>query len=448
MNHKKILFVIVLLISGINIANGQDMKDIKKDIVITKSELKAVISDVCQHLKTNYVFPEIADKMVIHLNQNLESGVYDALSDPGEISARLSKDIVEISKDKHLRVLFDPKMNEDLQRSDVDRKPEPEVLEKWINNERKGNFGFSKVEILEGNIGLITLKGFSGFIEEGAGAIADATMAYVSNSDAIIFDLRSNGGGSPDMIIYLTSYLLKDAVHINSFYYRATDKIRESWTTKEVKGKKMDKTPVYILTSNRTFSAAEEFTYNLKHLERATIVGEVTGGGANPGDMMAVDKNFVMFVATGRAINPITQTNWEGVGVIPNIKTSKDKALESAHIAALKSLVKNASGSEKEYLELVLSNKKALSKNIKITVGDLQKYMGDYGGEMQPSVTIDKGQLAIGANGRKMTLQCIGEDLFVTEDNIRIQFEKDDKGGIVGLKILMPKRPTMNCPKK
>lgn len=116
------------------------------------------------------------------------------------------------------------------------------------------------------------------------------------------------------------------------------DTITNTYTTDLVNGKKMDQVPVYVVTSNYTFSAAEEFTYNLKHLKRATIIGEITGGGANPGGIVNIDKNFAMFVPGGRAINPITKTNWEGVGVIPHIEVSKDGALDRAHAQAKKLL--------------------------------------------------------------------------------------------------------------
>ena len=419
---------------------------ISQDNLISKSTLKVLIADISQQLKSDYVFPEVADSMATYISQNMLKGNYDDLSDPNEISARLTKDLFAISNDNHIRVKFDKEMNKDLQGGNANQDIEPSVLEKWKNEEKKKNYYFSKVEIIDGNIGLIKLNGFSDFMDE-ASKVADAAMAYVSNSDAIIFDLRSNPGGSPAMIRYLTSYLFNESTHINSFYYRIDDKTTESWTTEEVNGKKMDQTPVYILISNRSFSAAEEFTYNLKHLKRGTVIGEISGGGANPGGYTAIDKDFVIFIPTGRAINPNTKTNWEGIGVIPHIEVPKEKALDIAHIEALKSILKTASGKDKEYLELLIENKEGLAQNITLTIDNLKKYTGNYGVERIRTIAIENGSLYISSRGVSMQLKPIGDDLFVTDSNIRVQFKKESDDNITGLNILIPNGPTRDYPR-
>ncbi len=437
MKPTKFIFLILLFHFCLNAGYSQKP-------TISKEELKAVITDISKKLKSTYVFPELADKMADAISKNLASGAYDNLTDPAEVSKKITEDLLEISKDKHIGLEYNPGGN---QNNRGKKGPSPEAVKRWKERNRKGNYGFSKVEILPGNVGLITLDGFTGFMKEG-GPVADAVMSYVSNSDALIFDLRSNGGGSPDMIIHLTSFLLKEKTNINNFYFRKKDKITESWTTKKVNGKKLDHLPVYIVTSNRTFSAAEEFTYNLKHLKRATVIGEVTGGGANPGGIVPIDKNFVMFIPDGRAINPITKTNWEGVGVIPHIEVSEEKALEKAHITALEKLAEKATDSEKDRLDVLIKNIKGKGKNIQLSVEELQKYTGDYLGGLEPTISIKDKGLVIGSSRKTMSLSCIGKDLFVTEDNFRVQFESDDNGKISGLKILTPDGRTMDCPRK
>ena len=149
--------------------------------------------------------------------------------------------------------------------------------------ERRGNDGFQRVERLDGNVGYIEVRGFSG--SPDAGPTAVAAMNFVAGTDALLFDLRANGGGSPAMIGLVSSYLFDDVVHLNDFYIREHNEHRQFWTLPHVQGQRYGNAkPVYILTSNRTFSAAEEFTYNLKHLKRAIVVGETTGGGAHPGE--------------------------------------------------------------------------------------------------------------------------------------------------------------------
>jgi C-terminal processing protease CtpA/Prc len=138
-------------------------------------------------------------------------------------------------------------------------------------------------------------------------------------------------------------------VHLNSFYERPGDKHTQTWTLPYVPGLRTPDKPVYVLTSNRTFSAAEEFTYNLKNLKRATIVGETTGGGANPGGYISVTPHFRVFVPTGRAINPITSTNWEGTGIEPDIQVPQTDALNEAYRLALDKVIeKLGDGSRSE----------------------------------------------------------------------------------------------------
>src|SRR6185295_4025347 len=128
-------------------------------------------------------------------------------------------------------------------------------------------------------------------------------------------------------------------VHLNDLYWRASDATQQFWTLSYVPGRRYVNKDVYVLTSGRTFSAAEEFSNNLKTLKRATIVGETTGGGANPGGMARLSDHFAAFVPTGRAINPITKTNWEGTGVEPDVKVPKEQALKTAYIMALNKIV-------------------------------------------------------------------------------------------------------------
>jgi retinol-binding protein 3 len=163
---------------------------------------------------------------------------------------------------------------------------------------------------------------------------------FLANSDALILDLRKNGGGAPSMVALVCSYLFpaEPVVHLNDLYMRPENSTHQWWTLPYVPGKRFVRKPVYVLTSKRTFSAAEECTYNLQKLDRAIIVGETTGGGAHPGGPQPIVDKFVIWVPMGRAINPVSKTNWEGTGVKPDIEVPAELALKTAQIEALKKL--------------------------------------------------------------------------------------------------------------
>ena len=183
-------------------------------------------------------------------------------------------------------------------------------------------------EVQPGNVGYLKFN-FFGPVDECGDDATDA-LTKLADTDALIIDLRDNGGGQPAMVAYISSYLFDQRTHLNDIYTRRTNSTQEFWT-RDVPGKKFGGTkPVYVLTAKRTFSGAEEFSYNLKSLKRATIIGETTGGGAHPTQRFRIDDQFSIGVPFARAINPITKTNWEGSGVTPDIRVPSSDALDTA----------------------------------------------------------------------------------------------------------------------
>jgi retinol-binding protein 3 len=301
------------------------------DAAIDAATRAKVIDGALEHLRTAYVFPETAAKMAEAIRAHAKGKAYEGLTGARAFAEALTKDLQEVSHDKHLRVLYtaDPLPER--------RAPTPEERARAIADERRRNFGFERVERLDGNVGYIDLRGFSGSPEAGETGVA--AMNFLAGTDALIFDLTRNGGGSPSMIGLLSSYLFDEVVHLNDFYWRESNETRQFWTAPHVEGRRYGAAkPVFVLTSARTFSAAEEFTYNLKTQKRATIVGETTGGGAHPGGPRRITDQFAVWVPAGRAINPITGTNWEGTGIEPDIKVEAARALPTAHLEALKKI--------------------------------------------------------------------------------------------------------------
>ena len=291
-----------------------------------------VIVGAIEHMQRAYIFEDVAAKMAAALRAHAKAGAYDAITSASDFAELLTTHLREVSKDKHLRIVHNPAGIAGAQPPTTD-----EERTRRAAAERRGNYGLHRVERLDGNVGYIELRGFSGSQEAG-GAVA-AAMNLLANTDALIFDLRRNGGGSPVTIGFISSYLFDQRVHLNDFYVRETGRRQSFHTSETVEGRRYgQRKPVYVLTSNRTFSAAEEFTYNLKNLKRAVIVGETTGGGAHPGGVRRITDHFGIWLPTGRAINPITGTNWEGVGIAPDIAVSPADALRAAHLDALKKI--------------------------------------------------------------------------------------------------------------
>jgi len=302
------------------------------DSTIDANTRKQVIDTVLKRLNDSYVFPEVAKAMDKSIRDRAAKGEYEQISSSRTFAETLTKDLQSVSKDKHLRVRYSHEVL-------PERQPRAEPTAEQREQERREmswmNYGFDKVERLRGNTGYISFRGFFG-PELGADAVASA-MNFIAGTDSLIIDLRGNGGGDPEMVALICSYLFgPEPVHLNDLYWREGNRTEEFWTRKEVAGKRYLNKDVYVLTSKFTFSGAEEFTYNLKNLKRATIIGETTGGGAHPGMGVRLNEHFNMFVPTGRAISPITKTNWEGTGVKPDIEVPADQALSVARLLALK----------------------------------------------------------------------------------------------------------------
>jgi retinol-binding protein 3 len=282
-----------------------------------------VIEGAIAKLDENYVFPETAKKMAQSLRRRQKRGEYDAVTDGFKFAALLTTHLREISHDKHLSLNFFP--------GKLPGSPAAPSAEQLAANRKameRNNCGFEKLERLAGNVGYVKFNMFAD--PEACGATATAAMNFLGNSDALIFDLRENFGGDPRMIALISTYLFAGPTHLNDIWERKTGVSQQYWTLPFVAGKRLPNVPVFVLTSSRTFSGAEEFTYNLKNLGRATIVGETTGGGAHPVRGERIDDRFSIGVPFARAINPISKTNWEGTGVEPDVKTSAAEALAVA----------------------------------------------------------------------------------------------------------------------
>ncbi|MBN2226126.1 MAG: S41 family peptidase [candidate division Zixibacteria bacterium] len=390
----------------------------------------AIIDSVTAKFNTIYVFPDVAKDMEKYVRKRMQDKAYDTLTDQAQFCEVLTNDLLEVCHDKHLWVRY--ASDEVLKFANTDSLTDDQRKE-LLRRQAYDNYGFYKLERLTGNVGYLDLRAFTD--ASIAGETAIAAMKFLGNCNALIFDLRQNGGGSPSMIQLISSYFFNDKQHLNSFYVRQTDSIVQFWTQEYVDGNKMVDVPIFILTSDYTFSGAEEFTYNLKNMKRATVVGETTGGGAHPVERHAFDNlHVVMSVPFGRAINPITGTNWEGTGIAPHIETPAEQALDVAHIEALKAILQNTTEENLiAGLTWTIANLEALHAPAVIDHAVMQKYAGVYGPR---TIRYENGELVYQREGRlPYPMVAMSEDTFVFKDipYFRLKVEMDGDGNPVAL---------------
>lgn len=292
------------------------------NLVLDAALRQRVIDGVKSDLAEYYIDAGVAAKMNDALDAHLKAGDYNSIANGNTFAEKLTADLRAVSHDRHLDVDFSPF------KIPPPHEPSADDREDMRADMLRGNCAFDKVEILPGNIGYIKFDAFMN--ADFCGPTVAAAMGFVAHTDALIFDLRDNGGGQPAMVSLIASYLFDKPTHLNDLYNRHENSTTQYWTSAWIPGDRMPSQPVFVLTSHRTFSGGEEFTYDLKTQKRATIVGETTGGGAHPVSGHPVADYFEIGVPFATAVNPITRTSWEGTGVEPDVDVAATDALATA----------------------------------------------------------------------------------------------------------------------
>ena len=396
---------------------------------MTEQVFRTFSSDLIKELghliRDKYVYPVVGEVVATKIQAKMDSGGYDQILDEAGLAVQLTVDLRSLSEDNHWSVMHDPQHGS--KKADPVPDNDETRIASYLANARSTNFGFERVARLKGNIGYIDLRRFE--LSEYGGETAVAAMNFVANCDALIIDLRKNFGGHPSMVQLITSYLVDpEPIHINTFYYRHTDSTQQFWTFPHVPGVRRPDIMVYVLTSNATGSGAEEFAYNLKHMERATLVGEITAGAAHPVTRESLSGGFVVAIPYGRPVNPITQSSWEGTGVTPHIKVPAAKALKTAHTHALETLI---AGTQDEYghfnLEWVGEIVATEYTPLYLSNADLARCAGKYG----PRVFTVSDQTLVYENrdlGIQWSIQPITTTRFHLDEDIKFEFILGDSG--------------------
>jgi hypothetical protein len=385
------------------------------------AEPREVVGHVADQIAAGYFDAAKGARLAAELKAEAAKGAYDRFKDPLDLAQALTARLKP--SDAHFNVIWSASPPP----QGGPRGPSPQAEEA----ERRQNYGFRAVELLPGNIALVNMSFFSHF--EGADgpakAAADAAMAMTAGADAVIFDLRDNGGGSPAMVGYLVGHFAPEGANIyNTFKSRGPDEHETPPAPPRI-GRRLE-TPVYVLISGRTGSAAEAFSYTLQQAKRGVIVGEASAGAANPGGMAAVGDGFAVFVSGGSPVNPISGRNWEGTGVVPDVAAPVGQALVKAQQLALARVVER-SGSALARTDAQWALE-ALGPAAPVKA--LSDYAGAYGAR---SVAVQDGRLMV-AQGRRppVALKPIGADVFAVEGAavpIRVKFDRDPAGKVTGM---------------
>jgi C-terminal processing protease CtpA/Prc len=296
-------------------------------------EIASLIDRLAKLVSSHYVFPEVGAEIADRLTKAAADGRYDELAEPEELAARVTADLQEGNQDKHLRLKFH--VDEVVDETD----PVAEDAA-WRRQAELTAGGMARVERLSGNVGVLEIRPLL-FDPTHAGPAVSAAISLLSATDALLLDLRGCRGGSPDMVTFLCSHLVDgEPVHLNDLVTPGTGEVRQYWSIPHLPGPRFGGTkPIWVLTSSATFSGGEELAYDLQQLGRATLVGERTGGGAHPRQGFKLHPHLEATIPLHRAVNPISGTNWEGVGVIPDVEVAADEAFTEAYGRALDHVV-------------------------------------------------------------------------------------------------------------
>ena len=309
---------------------------------IDATQRAVIVASLGQQLKANYVFPDLAQQLAKATATKQAKGGYDSATTATAMALALTHDLVEIGKDKHFRVTYDPGFTPPPAEAVL---PSNDDVAAYRQEMARIAYGVERVQRLPGNIGYLEVRGFGPLAY--VGEAYTSAMSLLIGTDALVLDLRRNGGGQPESVAHLLSHFfgIDDDRHLNDIYKRPSNRTREYWTNPAVTVRYTK--PIYVLTSSDTFSGGEEAAYDLQTQKRATLVGETTGGGANPGEIVALSHGLVAFIPTGRSINPITKTNWEHVGVKPEIAVPAATAMKTAYVAILTDLIAKATDADR-----------------------------------------------------------------------------------------------------
>ncbi|WP_371419805.1 S41 family peptidase [Tardiphaga sp.] len=304
-------------------------------IALTAAQRTAAIADVVRRVTVRYVFPDRMAAITTRLQAGLASGRYDT-ENPTIFADRVTEDLRGASNDRHMYLRYAPAEYAATLASKAEAKDNAALDALWSRRARRANHGLEEMRILPGNIRYLRITGFQ-WIDDQTGTAYDAAMRFLRDGDAIIIDLRGNGGGSHAAVRYLLSHFM-DPDTLDITFLEAGKAPIQSRTLDNLPAGRIKDKPLYVLIDKQVGSGAEAFAYDVQQFHLGKLIGTTTAGAANNNEFSPVAPGFMLSCSYGRPVHPVSQSNWEGVGVVPDIAVDPDRALDVAQSQALEAL--------------------------------------------------------------------------------------------------------------
>jgi hypothetical protein len=401
---------------------------------MTPREVRAVVEAIAQKISSDYVHVERRRNIVKQIT-TLESGErYRGLT-TSEFATRVTEDLRAASPDKHLGLRHDPAAFKGLVAAGGASGTRAQRQDPYaLDQAALKNDGYEELKILDGNIRYIRITGFH-WRPDVSGFTADSAGRFMKEADAIILDLRGNGGGDSTAVQYLASHFAQDDLAVGTFRSPKTGKLAAVRVIEHLPAGRMRNKPIYLVVDRKTASAAEYIAYHLQQTGLATIIGERTSGAANTATSFPILPSFVLTVSTGRPVHPLTQSNWEGTGVEPDVAAPPSEAVQRAHRAALQHLLSSATPARRYTLSWAITGVNAQLDPYSPTAAELQNYSGGYG--KQTFVHRNSALYLLTTSGAELRLKALAAGLFEVEEDptARVRFILEDQR-VVALEAL------------
>jgi hypothetical protein len=383
---------------------------------------RTVVAEMRRLLAANYVLPEVRPRLDAILAKGLAEGRYD-VSDPAVLLDRVNADLTSVARDKHLSLEYNPRESSDLAAALAAEAGQPEESgpsPEQIRQAQRRNHGFTEMKVLPGNVRYVNMQGFVWVGPKSAEAY-DNVMRFLKEGDAVIIDLRQNGGGSPESVQYLVSHFMEPNRPLMTFHMAGNQTDRTATLANLPAGRMVGK-PLYVLTSARSASAAEEFTGHVAGYKLGELIGATTAGAGFRNQFFPLPGGYLISISVGRAVLASTGKDWEGVGIAPTTAVDPEKALHLAQVHALRRLASTAPPREKANYEASAALLAAQVDPV-ATALPLAAYAGNFG---ERKVSLENGRLAFQREGGpKLVMIAIGPNLFAFENDAmtRVQYK-------------------------